>query len=66
MEIIFTNCTNSISSVEIVHNLLGTDHNVVEFVVYFVPVVSVQPDRVLYNYTEADFSVLMDVLSHIP
>ena len=29
-------------------------------------VVNVQPNRVLYNYTKADFNVYLDVLSHVP
>ena len=63
LDLIFTNCPSSISSDEIIDNLPGTDHDAVEFVVSFVPVASVQPDRVLYNYTKADFNVLLDVLS---
>ena len=66
LDLIFTNCSNSISSVEIVDNLPGADHNAVKFVVSFLPVTQVQPNRVLFNYTKADFSVFLEVLSHIP
>ena len=66
LDLIFTNCPNSISSVEIIDNLPGADHNAVKFVISFLPVIQVQPNRVLFNYTKADFSVFLEVLSHIP
>ena len=40
---ILTNCPNSISSVEIVDKLPGTDHDAVVFVISFAPVTQVQP-----------------------
>ena len=63
---IFINHSDSISSVEIVDNLPGTDHDTVEFVVSHSPVINVQPNRILYNYNKADFSVFLEVLSHVP
>ena len=64
LDLILTNHPNSISSVEIVDNLPGTDHDAVEFVVSS-SIVGVQPNRVLYNYTKADFNVFSEVLSHV-
>ena len=66
LDLIFTNCPNSISAVEIVDNLPEADYNTVKFVVSFLPVTQVQPNRVLFYYTKADFSVFLEVLSHIP
>ena len=63
---IFTNCPNSISSVEIVDNLPGANHDAVKFVVSFLPVTQVQPNWVLFNHTKANFSVFLEVVSHIP
>ena len=65
LDLIFTNHPGSINSVAIVDNLPGTDHEAVEFVKSS-SIVYVQPHRVLYNYAKADFSVFLEVLSHIP
>ena len=65
LDLIFTNHPISISSVEVVDNLPGTDHDAVEFVVSS-SVVGEQPNRVLYNYTKADSNVFSEVLSHVP
>ena len=65
LDLIFTNHLNCVSSIEVVDNLPGTDHDAVEFVVSS-SVVNVQPDRVLYNYTKADFSEYLEVLSRVP
>ena len=65
LDLIFTNHPNSIFSVQIVDNIPGTDHDAVEFVVLS-SIVGAQPNRVLYNYTKADFNVFLEVLSHVP
>ena len=66
MDLVFTNCPNSVSSVEIVDNLPGTDHDAVQFVVSFIPVASVTqsgPPRLVLVCSWMSFHIFLGIVS---
>ena len=64
LDLILTNCPNSVSSVEIADNLPGTDHDVVEFALSFLPVTHTQPNRVLYTIKKLTTVFLEVFITH--
>jgi len=66
LDLVFTNSPDSISSVCVVDNLSGTDHDSIEFsICVSLPNLSTC-EKTLYNFKKADFCALQVLLSHIP
>ena len=55
-----------LSSVLVVDNLPGTDHEALQFTVTLPSCFKSNCCRLLYNYAKADFQLFQDTLSHVP
>jgi len=55
-----------VSNVRVIDNLLGSDHDAVEFALSVFSDNVVQSSRVLFNYSKSDLHKVQEVLSHDP
>jgi len=65
LDLVFTNQPDLVEDVQVIDNLLHTDHNPIQFMLNAVSPPQLHHQRVLYNYKKADLSLLCDTLSHV-
>ena len=65
LDLLLTNSPDMVSQVEVVSDILGSDHDAVQFLVRFTRPALVRHNRTMYNFKKADFDHFRDLLSKI-
>ena len=66
LDLLLTNNSAAITSVDIISSLPGCDHEVLKFSLCLDPPSQPKTNRVLFNFKAADFDHFRDILGNVP